>query len=119
MIRRLPIIPTIVVLAAVALLMRLGFWQISQAHKKERLLTQYAQAENLPPIAFPTTAVPDAQLPLYRHATGMCQRVVSQRAQAGENAAGEPGYVHIVDCARGSTPPLSVELGWSKYPIAS
>ena len=36
------------------------------------------------------------ELPLFRHATGVCLRVVGQRAVAGENRAGEPGYAHIV-----------------------
>ena len=51
------------------------------------------QAEKLPPIAFPTVPLRDDQLPLFRHATGVCLRVAGQRAIAGENRAGEPGYV--------------------------
>ena len=45
--------------------------------------------------------------------------VVGQRAIAGENRDGEPGYVHIVDCATGAEGPgMSVEVGWSKNPNA-
>ena len=41
------------------------------------------------------------------------------RAVAGENKAGEPGYVQIVDCATGAEGPgMSVEVGWSKIPNA-
>jgi len=58
-------------------------------------------------------------LPLFRHATGMCVRRVGQRAVAGENRAGEPGYVHVVDCSTGAEGPgMSVEVGWSKDPNA-
>ena len=119
MTRRLPIIPTIIVLAAVATMIGLGVWQLQRANWKEGLLAQYAKAEQLPPIIYPTIPLKTEQLPLFRHATGMCQRIVGHRAQAGENRAGEPGYAHIVDCSTGAEGPgMSVELGWSKNPNA-
>jgi len=119
MMRRLPILPTIVVAAAVALMIGLGVWQLQRAKWKEGLLARYAQAEQLPPIEFPTVPVRDDQLPLFRHATGVCLRTVGRRAQAGENRSGEPGYVHIVDCATGAEGPgMSVEVGWSRDPNA-
>ena len=119
MTRRLPIIPTIVVLAAVALMIGLGVWQLRRAQWKEGLLAQYSQAETLPPIVWPTAPARSDRLPLFRHATGMCLRPVAQRAVAGENRSGEPGYVHIVDCSTGAEGPgMSVEVGWSKDPNA-
>ena len=119
MIRRLPIIPTIVVLAAVAVMIGLGIWQLQRARWKEGLILRYAEAERLPPITFPTEPLRDNQLPLFRNATGVCLRVVGQRAVAGENRGGEPGYAHIVDCATGAEGPgMSVEVGWSKDPNA-
>jgi cytochrome oxidase assembly protein ShyY1 len=97
----------------------LGIWQLQRARWKEGLLTQYAEAEKLPPIAFPTGPLRDDQLPLFRHATGVCLRIAAKRAMAGENRAGEPGYVQIVDCVTGAEGPgMSVELGWSKNPNA-
>jgi len=119
MTRRLPLVPTIVVVAAVALMIGLGVWQLQRATWKDALLGRYAQAERLPPISFPTMPVQDSKLPLFRHATGMCLRIVGRRAQAGENRGGEPGYVQIVDCATGAEGPgMSVEVGWSKDPNA-
>jgi surfeit locus 1 family protein len=119
MIRRLPIIPTIIVMAAVAIMIGLGVWQLQRAKWKEGLLAQYVRAEQLPPIAYPTMPLRADQLPLFRHATGVCLRVVGHRAQAGENRAGEPGYVQIVDCVTGAEGPgMSVEVGWSKNPNA-
>jgi surfeit locus 1 family protein len=119
MIRRLPVLPTIFVLAAVAVLIALGAWQLQRATWKERLLARYAQSETLPPITFPTAPLHDDQLPLFRHATGVCLRVVRARAIGGENQAGEPGYVHILDCVTGGEGPgMSVEVGWSKDPNA-
>jgi surfeit locus 1 family protein len=119
MIRRLPVIPTLIVIAAVAVMTGLGVWQLERAKWKEGLIARYAQAERLPPIEFPTVPLRDDQLPLFRHATGICMRAVGVRAMAGENRSGEPGYVHIVDCATGAEGPgMSVEVGWSKDPNA-
>ena len=119
MTRRLPVVATFIVLAAVAVMIALGVWQLQRARWKEGLLAQYAQAERLPPIIYPAVPLRNEQLPLFRHATGVCLRVVRQRAQAGENHGGEPGYVHIVDCSTGAEGPgMSVEVGWSKDPNA-
>jgi surfeit locus 1 family protein len=119
MTKRLPIMATVVVLAAVAVMIWLGLWQLQRARWKEGLLAQYARAEQLPPIAYPTIPMNSAALPLFRHATGVCLRVAGHRAQAGENRSGEPGYVQIVDCATGAEGPgMSVEVGWSKDPNA-
>jgi cytochrome oxidase assembly protein ShyY1 len=119
MMRRLPIVPTIVVLLAVAVMISLGVWQLRRAQWKEGLLAQYARAESLPPIVFPTQPLRNDQLPLFRHATGVCLRPISQRAVVGENRAGEPGYAHVVDCTTGAEGPgMSVEVGWSKDPNA-
>jgi cytochrome oxidase assembly protein ShyY1 len=119
MIKRLPVVPTLIVLAAVALMIGLGVWQLQRAKWKEGLIARYAAADRLPPIAFPTAPLHKDQLPLFRHATGVCLRILGQRAIGGENRAGEPGYVHIVDCVTGGEGPgMSVEVGWSKDPNA-
>jgi surfeit locus 1 family protein len=119
MIRRLPSIPTILVLTAAAVMIGLGIWQLQRARWKDGLVARYARAETLPPLEYPTIPLSDEQLPLFRHATGVCLRPIGQRAVAGQNRAGEPGYVHIVDCATGAEGPgMSVEVGWSKDPNA-
>lgn len=118
--RRLPLIPTLIVLAAVATMIALGIWQLQRASWKDGIIARYAAAEKLPPIGWPTMPLRDDQLPLYRHATGNCLRVVAMRTAVGENAAGEPGFAHIADCATGAGGPgMSVVLGWSKNPRAT
>jgi len=117
MTRRVPVVATILVAAAVAMMIGLGVWQLKRAVWKEGLLARYAAAEKLPPISWPTAPLDADQLPLFRYATGVCLRPVGTRAIAGENRAGEPGYVHIVDCATGAEGPgMSVQVGWSKNP---
>jgi len=119
MTRKLPLIPTIVVAIAIAAMIGLGVWQLQRAKWKEGLLHRYAGAGNLPPIAFPGGPLTDEQLPLFRHATGVCLRPVSRRTVPGEGSSGEPGYVHIVDCVTGAEGPgMSVAVGWSKNPKA-
>jgi hypothetical protein len=115
---RLPILPTLLVALAVLTMIGLGIWQLQRADQKKALIASYAAAEGLPPISYPTVPVVD-DLPLFRHATGNCLRPVGKREVAGENAAGETGYAHIVDCATGvEGPGMSVEVGWSKNPNA-
>ena len=117
--RRLSIFPTIVVIIAAAIMVGLGVWQLQRAKWKESLLARYAAAAQQPPITYPTVPLRDEELPLFRHATGVCLRIVGQRAQGGENRAGESGYVHILDCTTGADGPgMSVEVGWSKDPNA-
>jgi cytochrome oxidase assembly protein ShyY1 len=120
MIRRLPLVPTLIVAVAVMILIGLGGWQLQRAVWKEQLLARYAAAEKLPPIAWPILLPKgDDKLPLFRHATGVCLRPVGKYAIAGENRSGEPGYAQIIDCATGAEGPgMSVELGWSKDPNA-
>jgi|SRR5579864_3643402 len=119
MTRRLPIAASIIVAAAVALMIGLGIWQLQRAKWKEALLAQYSKAQNEPPITWPTVPLRPDQLPLFRHATGVCLRPVAARAIAGENKAGEPGYVQIVECTTGAEGPgMSVEVGWSRNPNA-
>jgi hypothetical protein len=116
MTRRIPIAATVIVAAAVAAMIWLGIWQIRRSHENAQLLAQYGAASKLPPIAFPTAPV-KGPLPLFRWATGFCQRVVGQRESGGRNRKGEVGWAHIADCATGAEGPgMSVELGWSRDP---
>jgi cytochrome oxidase assembly protein ShyY1 len=117
--RRLPIIATLVVVVAVAIMIALGVWQLQRARWKAGLLAQYQHAAMLPPITWPAVPPADSALPLFRHATGVCLRPVGKRAVAGHNVSGESGYAHIVDCTTGSEGPgMSVEVGWSRNPNA-
>ena len=116
--RKLPLIPTIVVALAAAVMTGLGVWQLQRAEWKDSLLAQYRAAQELPPIAFPRAAL-TKEPPLFRFATAVCLRPVGHQAVAGRNRSGETGYVHIVDCATGAEGPgLAVAVGWSRDPNA-
>jgi surfeit locus 1 family protein len=117
--RRLPLIPTLLVAAACLVMIGLGIWQLQRAGEKKVLLARYAAAQGQPPIAFPTIPINEDALPLFRRAAGNCVRVQSRRTAAGENRRGESGFLHIADCGSGAEGPgMAVELGWSKDPNA-
>ena len=117
--RRLPLLPSLAVAAAVAVMIGLGVWQLQRAKWKEGLLQRYAAAKTLPAVSFPTVPLANDQLPLFRHATGTCLKPIGRRAVAGANRADETGYAHIIDCSTGAEGPgMSVEVGWSKDPNA-
>jgi cytochrome oxidase assembly protein ShyY1 len=116
--RKLPLIPTILVGLAVAVMIGLGVWQLDRRAEKEALLATYRAAEGKPPISWPVVP-PKEPLPLFRHATANCLQVVGFRTSAGQNQKGEPGYLIIADCRSGAEGPgVAVELGWSKNPNA-
>jgi cytochrome oxidase assembly protein ShyY1 len=118
MIRKWPLIPTILVVAAVATMIALGVWQLERRQEKLALLERLAAAQHLPPIAWPT-APSTAPLPLYRAATGHCLSVIGFRTAAGQNREGDSGFLVIADCRQGGEGPgMAVELGWSKNPNA-
>ena len=106
---------TILVLAAVAVMIGLGVWQVERAKWKEGILARYATASSKPPIAWPVMATGEDRLPLYRRATGHCLRPTGTKAVAGRNRSGESGFVFLADCATGAEGPgMRVELGWSR-----
>ena len=118
MTRKLPIIPTILVALAVAIMIGLGIWQLDRRKEKEALLASYAAAAGKPPIGWPAVP-PKEPLPLFRASTGNCLSVVGFRTAPGQSVQGEPGFLVIADCRTGAEGPgLSVELGWSKNPNA-
>ena len=73
--RRLPIIPTLVVLLAVGIMIRLGFWQIDRMAEKEALLARYSAAQALSSEASWPSSEAEAQGVLYRRAGLDCTRV--------------------------------------------
>jgi len=116
MIRRWPLIPTILVVAAVATMIGLGVWQLQRRDEKIALLDRLAAAQNKPPIGWPTAPFA-GPLPLFRAATGHCLSVTGFRTAAGRNRIGESGFLVIADCRVGAEGPgMAVELGWSKNP---
>lgn len=110
--RRIPIVATLVVLAAVAVMIRLGFWQLDRMAEEERKLAQYASAAaDSAPIPYPQSPDTSAH---YRRSEIDCSSPDDWRGTAGSSAAGEAGYVQIVECRTADGGLVHVQAGWSR-----
>jgi surfeit locus 1 family protein len=117
-VRRLPLVPTLLVGLAIAAMIALGIWQLRRAEWKEALLARYAAAEGSPPVAWPKVPPADGSL-LFRRASGFCLEVTRWSARSGHNRAGQPGWRHIAACRTGAEGPgMQVDMGWSKNSAA-
>jgi surfeit locus 1 family protein len=113
--RRLPVLPTIIVAGAVAVMIALGIWQIQRMAWKDALIESYAGAQGLPPIAWPTRVDREAP-PLFRQAAGLCREVVDWRSASGRNLKGQAGWVHIAHCRTDAGMDMQAVMGWSERP---
>jgi len=118
MLARLPILPTILVLLAVGVMVRLGLWQLDRLHEKEALLARYAAARTMSADAAWPRDAGEAERVFYRHARIRCLRVLSVNPMAGTNARGESGLAQVAACDLGQGGKANVVLGWSRDPAA-
>ncbi|PJG48302.1 hypothetical protein CAF53_08650 [Sphingobium sp. LB126] len=118
MIRRLPLLPTLIVAAAVVVMIGLGVWQLQRRAEKEAMLALVASNPARPPVAFPTfSPVPSEQL--FRRSSAYCLHVIRWHSEAGRAADGTTGYRYIADCATGAEGPgVLVAAGVSARPDA-
>jgi len=111
--RAIPVVPTIIVLLAALLMVRLGVWQIHRLHEKEALLARYAANQAKPPLPF-VALFPVTDDALYRRTSVTCLDATHWRAQAGRSADGNPGWRHIAACRTGAEGPgVLVDMGIS------
>ena len=116
MIRRVPLVPTIIVAAAVAVMITLGLWQLRRAEEKEALLARYASVDaQASAVPWPTTAAQREQA-LYRRSAFHCREVLALRETAGRSVEGQPGWSHIARCRLADGGEAEVALGWSSEP---
>jgi surfeit locus 1 family protein len=111
-VKRIPIVPTIVVALAIAAMVALGLWQLLERRpQKEAFLAQLAANPTRPAIAFPR--LPDESL-LFRRTSAFCLEPVSI-TRAGAGAA---GYRVIALCRTGAEGPgLRVQIGTTRDPV--
>lgn len=112
--KRVPILATLVVLAAVAVMIGLGLWQRDRAVEKEALLVRFQQNVAAPPLALGADS--DLAANLLRPVTVACGAVSPTRI-AG---AGKYGFRVIADCtATGLAAPIAVQLGTQRRPTGN
>ncbi len=116
MLRRLPLLPTIVVLLAVGVMLRLGVWQLDRLDQKQSMIAHYAQAQTMSAdVPWPRDAS-EAERAYYRHARIRCVRVGSITPMAGISARGQSGLAHVAICELEQGGTANVVLGWSRDP---
>jgi surfeit locus 1 family protein len=123
-VKLIPIVPTLLVLIAVAVMARLGFWQLDRMHQKEMAIRDYRAALNEPMVSdLNSDRLIDYPTP-YTKVRVICDRVVELRVIAGRNISGQPGWAHHATCSyRGPGGGLAekrIIAGWSRdfAPIA-
>lgn len=113
---RFPLLPTLIVAAAVLVMIGLGVWQLDRRGQKEAMLARAAANPGLAPISFPQMAPVDPDI-LFRPSSLHCLRVVGWRTEAGRAADGSTGYRFIAECATGAEGPGAlVAIGVAKRP---
>ena len=115
--RRIPVIPTILVFAAAATMVALGFWQLGRADEKAALIALYERALVSDAMrAFPADdggAFKDEDL--FHRTAFECTEVLNRQSIAGRNLEGRSGFAQVVRCQTGRGP-ADVKLGWSNRP---
>ena len=114
--RKLPLIPTLVVLAAVATMVALGIWQLQRAEWKEGLLARFHQAQTMSSAVEWPRSPADYERALYRHARIDCAQVTGMDAVAGRSAEGQAGWAHVAHCRLADGGEAAVAIGWSQDP---
>lgn len=114
--RKLPLLPTLIVAAAVATMIALGFWQLGRARERDRLHQQLVERLDLPLVEYPFRNPTDLAF-LYRRVTASCSEVRAWQTRAGETVTGITGWRHIATCvSRSGRAPLMVDVGTSSAP---
>ena len=121
--RRLPLVPTVLVALAVAAMIGLGVWQLQRAGEKERLLAAYQANAAMPALDLDPLLdrAPDGPPPLaFRRVIVTCRAINRvPELRGGRSRAGEGGYAYFLPCRPGTSGlsgRLMVNMGWSRLP---
>lgn len=111
---RIPIIPTIIVLAAAATMVALGVWQLGRADEKAAMIARYDESlQSTDPVPFPFAG--DDEAVWFRNSSVDCAKVRSSGPVSGSSAAGAKGWVMRATCEDpASDQPVTVDLGFSR-----
>ena len=116
MTRRVPILPTLVVAAAIAAMLALGVWQLRRAEWKAEMIARYSQAQAMSAnIPWPRGDA-GMERALFRWSQFTCERVLGIRTTAATSAAGASGVAQVARCEIAEGGEAEVALGWSKGP---
>jgi surfeit locus 1 family protein len=111
--RRIPVLSTLVVAAAVAAMIALGVWQLRRAEWKADLISRYQAAQAMSStVPWPRTGA-ERERSLFRWSGFACERVLGIRTTAATSAEGAKGVAQVARCAIDGGGEAEVALGWS------
>ena len=114
--RRVPILPSLFVLAAVATMIGLGIWQLQRKAWKEGLIARFEQAQAMSADVALDDPGHTHETMLFRHSRVNCIAIGEKAAVSGRNDAGESGWAHVAQCKLADGKRLEVAYGWSRNP---
>jgi len=119
--KRLPILPTLIVAAAVAVMIALGVWQLQRAAWKKAMLAELAAARDLPPVDLDQLLGRGDLPPIaFRRATISCAGAEQRPSlRAGRSLKGATGYSYFLACRPGTAGlagRIEVNAGWARAP---
>lgn len=114
--RRIPLIPTLLVALAVAAMIGLGVWQLQRRTEKDSAISMIRANPAKPAISFPKLPPVDPAI-LFRPSSLHCLTVVGWQVEAGQAADGSSGYRYIAQCTTGAEGPGAlVNMGVTSKP---
>lgn len=109
---RWPLIPTILVLAAVAVMIALGVWQLQRKGEKEALIALYQRNMAMSSLVTYPELPPVEDRFLYRKSSVVCLEPVRWDPRSGTDRAGKAGIRMVADCRTGAEGPgVLVDIG--------
>ncbi len=102
--RRWPLVPSLLVGLAVAVMIGLGVWQLQRSAQKSAAIALIRDNPAKPPIAYAPLG-PVAPDMLFRRSSLHCLAVDNWRAEAGRAADGTSGFRYIAHCTTGAEGP--------------
>jgi surfeit locus 1 family protein len=112
--RRVPVVPTLVVAAAVATMIALGVWQLRRAEWKAELIARYSDAQAMSAnVPWPEDSAGLEQV-LFRWSQFTCAKVLGIRTTAATSSSGESGVAQVAHCEVEGGGEAEVALGWSR-----
>jgi cytochrome oxidase assembly protein ShyY1 len=110
--QRWPILPTILVLAAIAVMIALGVWQLQRKGEKEALIALFERNMAMSSLVTYPELPPVEDRFLYRKSSIVCLEPVRWDPRSGTDRAGKSGIRMIADCRTGAEGPgVLVDVG--------
>lgn len=110
--RRWPLIPTIIVIAAVLVMIALGVWQLQRKSEKEALVALYQRNMAMSSLVTYPQLPPVADAFLYRKSSVVCLEPVRWDPRSGTDRKGRSGIRMIAECRTGAEGPgVLVDVG--------